>query len=69
MTAQTIIADIETLPAAERAKVFAYFGRVMETDDSWIPASFKQGMADAASGKLVDVETVLSGAKPPPRLS
>ena len=66
MTAQTIIADIENLPAAERAKVFAYVGRVMKTDDSWIPDSFKQGMADAAAGKLADMDTVLSGAKPPP---
>ena len=44
MTAQTIIAEIETLPAAERAKVIAYVGRAMEADDSWIPDSFKQGM-------------------------
>lgn len=66
MTAQTIIADIETLPAAERAKVFAYIGRVMETDDSWIPDSFKQGMAEAVAGNLANMETVLSGAKPPP---
>jgi hypothetical protein len=65
MTAQTIIADIETLPASERAKVLAYVGRVMETDDSWIPDSFKQGMAEATAGKLTDMETVLSGAKPP----
>ena len=69
MTAQTIIADIETLPATERAKVLAYVGRVMETDDSWIPDSFKQGMAEATAGKLVDIETVLSGAKPPLRES
>ncbi len=66
MTAQRIIADIESLPPVERAKVFAYVGRAMETDDSWIPDSFKQGMLDAAAGKLVDMETVLSGAKPPP---
>jgi hypothetical protein len=65
MTAQTIIADIETLRASERAKVLAYVGRVMETDDSWIPYSFKQGMAEATAGKLTDMETVLSGAKPP----
>ena len=67
MTAQTVIAEIETLPAAERAKVFAYVGRAMETDDSWIPDSFKQGMVEAAAGKLTDMETVLGGAQPPPR--
>jgi hypothetical protein len=65
MTAQTIIADIETLPASERGKVLAYVGRVMETDESWIPDSFKQGMAEATAGKLTDMETVLSGAEPP----
>ena len=67
MTAQTIIAEIEALPAAERAKVIAYVGRAMEADDSWIPDSFKQGMAEAAAGKLADMETVLSGAKPAPQ--
>ena len=37
---------------------------VVETDDSWIPEAFKQGMADAASGRFADMETVVSGAKP-----
>ncbi|MSU48360.1 MAG: hypothetical protein EXS37_04580 [Opitutus sp.] len=67
MTAQTIIAEIETLPTAERAKVIAYVGRVMEMDDSWIPDSFKQGMAEAAAGNLTDMETVLGGTTPPAR--
>ena len=40
---------------------------VVENDDSWIPESFKQGMADAEAGRFVDMDTVLSGAKPPPR--
>ena len=61
----TLPAVTETLPAAERAKVIAYVGRVMETDDSWIPDSFKQGMAEAAAGKLVEMETVLVGTEPP----
>lgn len=69
MTAQTIIADIETLPAEEKAKIFAYVGRVMEADDSWIPESFRHGMAEAATGQLAEMETVLGGAKPPPRRS
>ena len=66
MTAQTVIAEIEALPASERAKVFAFVGEAMESDDSWIPESFKVGMEEAAAGKLVDVDTVLSGAEPPP---
>jgi hypothetical protein len=67
MTAQTIIAEIESLPATERAKIIAYVGRAMERDDSWIPDSFKQGMAEAAAGQLTDMEIVLSGTKPPSR--
>lgn len=57
----------ETLPAAERAKVVAYVGRIMETDDSWIPESFRQGMAEAAAGRLTDMETVLNEPPPLPR--
>ena len=29
--------------------------------------SFKQGMADAEAGRFADMDTILSGAKPPPR--
>jgi len=64
MSAQEVIEQIKALPAAERAQVARF---VMEEDDSWIPESFKQGMADAAAGRFADMETVLSGAKPPPR--
>lgn len=38
MIAQTIIAEIETLPAAERAKVIAYVGRAMEADKPLPPS-------------------------------
>ena len=34
MTAQAVIADIEALPASERAKVFAFVGEAMANDDS-----------------------------------
>ena len=67
MTAQTVIAEIEALPASERAKVFAFVDEAMETDDSWVPESFKQAMADIEAGRLVDLETVLSDTKPPAR--
>ena len=40
---------------------------VVEQDNSWLPESFKQGMADAEAGRFVDMETVLSGAPPPYR--
>ncbi len=67
MTARTVIAEIEALPASERAKVFSFVGEAMETDDSWIPGSFKQAMADVEAGRLVALETVLSDTEPPAR--
>ncbi|MBU6401880.1 MAG: hypothetical protein KGS61_16310 [Verrucomicrobia bacterium] len=64
MSAQEIIEQIKALSPEDRAQVARF---VMEQDDSWIPESFKAGMADAEAGRFVDMETVLSGAKPPPR--
>ena len=64
VSAQEIIEQIKALPASERAQVAKF---VVENDDSWIPESFKQGMADAEAGRFADIETVLSGAKPPSR--
>ena len=64
MSAQEIIEHIKALPPNERAQVAKF---VVENDDSWIPDSFKQGMADFAAGQFADIETVLSGAKPPSR--
>ena len=64
MSAQEVIEQIKHVPPAERAQVAKF---VVEIDDSCIPAEFKQGMADAEAGRFVDMETVLSGAKPPRR--
>lgn len=64
MSSREIIKQIKALPAAERAKVAQF---VLQADDSWVPESFKQGMADAEAGRFVDMEKVMSGAKPPPR--
>ena len=64
MSATEIIEQFKALPAKERAQVAKF---VVENDDSWIPESFKQGMADAEAGRFVDMETVLSGARPPSR--
>ncbi|MBM3858542.1 MAG: hypothetical protein FJ395_02700 [Verrucomicrobia bacterium] len=63
MSAQEVIEQIKSLPPDERAEVSKF---VLAQDD-WIPEEFKQGMADAEAGRFVDMETVLSGAKPPPR--
>lgn len=64
MSATEIIEQFKALPAKERAEVAKF---VVEHDDSWIPESFKEGMADADAGRLVDLDTALSGAKPPSR--
>ncbi len=57
MSVQEIIEQIKALPASERAQVTKF---VVENDDSWIPESFKEGMADAAAGRLLDLETALN---------
>jgi len=64
MSAQQVIEEFKELSPAERAKVAKF---VVENDDSWIPKEFKRGMADAEAGRFVDMDTVLSGAKPPRR--
>ena len=57
MSAREIIEQIKVLPASERAQVVKF---VVENDDSWIPESFQQGMADAEAGRLVDLDTALN---------
>ena len=64
MTAQAVIKQFKALPAKERARVAKF---VMESDDSWIPESFKRGMADAEAGRFADMDAVLSDAPPPSR--
>ena len=61
MSAQEIIEQIKVLPASERAQVAKY---VLENDDSWIPESFKQGIADAEAGRFVDLDTALNEPYP-----
>lgn len=65
MSADTVIAEIEALPPTERSKVFAYVDRELSKDEAWIPGSFRQGMADAEAGRLVEMDQVLAGARPP----
>jgi hypothetical protein len=57
VSAQEIIEEIKHLPDAERAEVTKF---VVESDDSWIPESFKRGIADLEAGRLVDMETALN---------
>jgi hypothetical protein len=64
MSAKEIIEHIKELPPMERAQVARF---MVENDDSWIPEEFKQAMADADAGRLVNMETALHET-PPPRL-
>jgi hypothetical protein len=63
MTAEAIIAEVERLPPVERSKVLAHFD--FQSNDSWIPESFKRSMEEASVGKLVDMDRVLRGDAPP----
>lgn len=57
MSALEIIEQIKALPSDERAQVTKF---VVESDDSWVPEEFKQGMADIAAGRVVDLDTALN---------
>lgn len=61
MSAQEIIEQIRALPPDERAQVTKF---VVESDDSWIPEEFRQGMADIAAGQVVDLDTALDEPYP-----
>jgi predicted transcriptional regulator len=64
MTAQGVIKQFKALPPKQRAGVAKF---VVESDDSWIPESFKRGMADADAGRFADMDVVLDNAPPPSR--
>jgi predicted transcriptional regulator len=64
MTAEAVIKQFKALPPDQRAEVAKF---VMTSDDSWIPESFKRGMADAEAGRFADMDSVLSGEAPPSR--
>jgi hypothetical protein len=61
MSALEIIEQIKALPSEERAQVAKF---VVESDDSWVPEEFKQGMADIATGRVVDLDTALNEPYP-----
>jgi predicted transcriptional regulator len=56
-----LIEQFKALPPSERAEVAKF---VVENDDSWIPESFREGMADAEAGRFVDLDTALNEPYP-----
>ena len=61
MSATEVIKQFKALSASERAQVAKF---VVENDDSWIPESFKQGLADVEAGRFVDLDTALNEPYP-----
>ena len=61
MSVQEIIREIAALPTDQRVQVIEF---VHGLEDGDIPESFRQGMADIAAGRVVDIETALN--EPPP---
>ena len=62
MSAIEVIEQIRALPEEERVKVVRF---VIEHEESWIPTEFREAMDDAARRKMVDMERVMAGEKPP----
>lgn len=61
MSATELIEQFKALPASERAEVARF---VVENDDSWIPESFREAMADVEAGRFVDLDTALNEPYP-----
>jgi len=61
MSVDELIKELNALPFTQRMEVI---DAVLKADDSWIPESFLQGMADFEAGRFVDMETTLT-QKPP----
>jgi hypothetical protein len=62
VSAGEVIEQIRALPEEERAKVVRF---VIEHAESWIPTDFREAIDDAAHGKMIDMERVMTGEKPP----
>ena len=61
MSATELVEQIEALPEQERAKVIE---QLHAHAPKWIPESFREGMADIAAGRVVDLDTVLNEPYP-----
>jgi hypothetical protein len=61
VSAEQVIKEFKELSPTDRARVARF---VVENDDSWIPEEFKQGMADIAAGRVVDLDAALNEPYP-----
>ena len=62
MSTTELVEQIEALPEQERAKVIE---QLHAHAPKWIPESLREGMADIAAGRTVDLDEALS--KPFPK--
>ena len=60
MSTEQLIAEFRALSVEERRQV----AEAILQDDSWIPESFRDGMADLEAGRTVTMEKAIS--EPPP---
>jgi len=56
MSVVQILHEIEALPAKDRRKLFAKLSELSAAD---VPESFRESMAEAARGELLDFDTTL----------
>jgi hypothetical protein len=61
MSATELVEQIEALPEQERAKVIEH---LHAHAPMWIPESFREGMADIAAGRTVDLDEALAKSFP-----
>ncbi|MEY3773395.1 MAG: hypothetical protein RLZZ129_175 [Verrucomicrobiota bacterium] len=61
MKATALLEQIEALPTEEKAKLIEH---LHAQAPSWIPESFREGMADIAAGRTVSLDDALNQ---PPR--
>ena len=57
MSATELVEQIEALPELERAKVIE---QLHAHAPKWIPESFREGMADIAAGRVIDLDDALN---------
>jgi predicted transcriptional regulator len=57
MSATELVQQIEALPEQQRAEVIE---RLHKSAPKWVPESFREGMADIAAGRTVDLDEALS---------
>lgn len=60
MSAAQLLHEIESLPKPEQLWLLEKLGELTEAD---IPESFRQGMAEAARGELIDLDEALRSSE------